>query len=179
LNAIQQRAVEKLEALYRDSGPHLLSWLERRHQDPELARDLLHEAFAAAAHHPERFLEAASPRAWLFAIARNLSATHFRRNRPAVELTPDIPADGAPADDRLAAMRQAISNLQPEWREVLELRLDQELSYEEIAEVLDIPTGTVRSRLHHAVRQLRQDVLKMEKISTPSNHPLPEGYARP
>ena len=52
-------------------------------------------------------------------------------------------------------MRKAIAQLAPELRETLELRIEQELSYEEIAGVLEIPVGTVRSRLHHAVRRLR------------------------
>ena len=52
-------------------------------------------------------------------------------------------------------MREAIRSLSPELRDTLELRLEQELSYEEIAHVLDVPVGTVRSRLHNAVRQLR------------------------
>lgn len=52
-------------------------------------------------------------------------------------------------------MREAIAQLAPELRETLELRLTDELSYEEIASVLGVPVGTVRSRLHNAVRRLR------------------------
>jgi RNA polymerase sigma-70 factor (ECF subfamily) len=53
-------------------------------------------------------------------------------------------------------MREAICCLPEIHREVLELRLRDDLSYEEIAQVLNIPVGTVRSRLHHAVRGLRE-----------------------
>jgi RNA polymerase sigma-70 factor (ECF subfamily) len=60
-------------------------------------------------------------------------------------------------------MRAAITELPGPQRETLMLKLQHELSYEEIAEVLAIPVGTVRSRLHHAVLQLRQ-------IMTGSNH---------
>ena len=68
----------------------------------------------------------------------------------------DVPAAGPRADPRLDEMRQAIAELPGQQRQALELRLREELSYEEIAAVLDIPLGTVRSRLHHAVRRLRQ-----------------------
>ena len=52
-------------------------------------------------------------------------------------------------------MRRAVADLPAEHRETLELRLHHDLSYEDIAQVLGIPVGTVRSRLHNAVRRLR------------------------
>ena len=104
------------------------------------------------------------PRAWLFAIARNMLARHYRRQRDPqaiaqlwYEPAPD------PKDDRLAAMQEAIRELPAELRDTLELRLEQELSYEEITHVLDIPIGTVRSRLHNAVRQLRYAMRNQEE----------------
>lgn len=145
-----------LESLYEDVGPSLLGYLTQRAADPELARDLLQETFAVAVRHPERLQRAASARAYLFGVARNLAITAFRRHRDLETLSADVSIDDAPADARLEWMREAIAQLKPEFREALELRLQQELSYEEIAQVLDIPVGTVRSRLHHAVRQLRR-----------------------
>jgi RNA polymerase sigma-70 factor (ECF subfamily) len=66
-----------------------------------------------------------------------------------------VPAADAQTDERLAAVRAAIASLPEAQRETLELRLRNELSYEEIAAVLGIPVGTVRSRLHGAVKTLR------------------------
>jgi RNA polymerase sigma-70 factor (ECF subfamily) len=60
------------------------------------------------------------------------------------------------ADPRLEVMREGIARLNAASRQVLELRLQRELSYEEMAATLGVPVGTVRSRLHHAVRQLRE-----------------------
>ncbi|MFY9925422.1 MAG: sigma-70 family RNA polymerase sigma factor, partial [Opitutaceae bacterium] len=68
----------------------------------------------------------------------------------------EAPAMTEKSDERLELMRQAISRLPETQREPLLLKLQQELSYAEIADVLDIPVGTVRSRLHHAVLFLRQ-----------------------
>lgn len=65
-------------------------------------------------------------------------------------------AEAEPVDPRLTRMRDAIAALPAKWSEVLQFRIRQELTYEEIAAVLDIPVGTVRSRLHAAVRRLRQ-----------------------
>jgi RNA polymerase sigma-70 factor (ECF subfamily) len=148
---------QSLDELYREVGPRLLAYFQRRHGDPHAAEDLLQETFAAVVRRPESLQIAVSPQAYLFGIARNLSAEDCRRFRPAHELPQDLPAGAAPPPDpRLETMRAAVARLNSALREVVELRLQSELSYEEIAAVLDIPVGTVRSRLHHAVKQLRQ-----------------------
>jgi RNA polymerase sigma-70 factor, ECF subfamily len=67
-------------------------------------------------------------------------------------------AQAAEVDERLGEMRQAMAKLPQEMRETLELRLADDLSYEEIAAVLEIPVGTVRSRLHNAVKKLREEM---------------------
>ncbi len=149
----------RLETLYRDVGPGLLAFLRRTCGDDHAAEDLLQETFFQASRRLERLAEAVSPRAWLFAIARNLAVTARRRWRPIVPVPADAPAPGNAERVQLDAMRQAITELPDGMREALELRLRAELSYEEIAAVLEIPVGTVRSRLHHAVRQLRTALL--------------------
>jgi RNA polymerase sigma-70 factor (ECF subfamily) len=115
---------------------------------------VLQETFLQAMRRPGDLEQAVSPRAWLFGIARHLGQTAARRHRPNVSLH-SLEAPAAPEKDGLADMRHAIVQLSQALREPLELRLREQLSYEEIARVLDIPVGTVRSRLHNAVRQLR------------------------
>jgi RNA polymerase sigma-70 factor (ECF subfamily) len=150
---------EDLDRLYREVGPQLLAWLVRRHGNPTAAEDLLQETFAAALKHPERLWQASSQRAYLFGIARNLTVDSYRRARTTTSLPENLAMEPEqPADPRVERMREAIAKLNPALREVLELRLQAELSYEEIATALAVPVGTVRSRLHHAVKQLRQMV---------------------
>ena len=147
-----------IEGLYYESGPQLLAYLSQRAGDAATAEDLLQETFAAALRHPERVRSASSARAYLFGIARNLAATASRGVRHGEPLPPDLASEPAPSDPRLELLREAIVRLKPEFREVLELRLQQELSYEEIAEALGVPLGTVRSRLHYSVNQLRRSL---------------------
>jgi RNA polymerase sigma-70 factor (ECF subfamily) len=156
-------AVTRLETLYRDLGPGLLAYLRRFFGDPHAAEDLLQETFFQAARRRERLSEAVSPRAWLFAIARNAAATALRRRRPTSVLPDEIPAAPIAEDPRLDAVREAIAELPETLRETIELRLRDELSYEEIAEVMRIPLGTVRSRLHHAMRRLRLAVAETDE----------------
>jgi len=145
-----------VEQLYREHGPALLAYLRRAFVGADSAEDLLHETFLRAMRQGDRLAEAVSPRAWLFTIARNVAISALRRRR-CVPLTVEVAADAGPAEPpELERMRRAIADLPAEQRETLELRLREELSYEEIASVLGVPLGTVRSRLHLAVRRLRE-----------------------
>jgi len=146
-----------LEALYRETGPQLLIYIVQRLGDANFAEDILQETFAIALRNPERVQSASSARAYLYGIARNLVATAYRNRRESEPLPPDLAAETTTEPDgRLELMREAMARLKPDFREALELRLQHELSYEEMAVALQIPVGTVRSRLHHAVGQLRR-----------------------
>jgi RNA polymerase sigma factor (sigma-70 family) len=135
----------------------------------ELADDLLSETFLVAfrrraAYRPMHV----EVRPWLIGIATNLVHGHVRTEtrryralaRASAEPVPSSPDPGESAD-RLAAealrgpLAAALAGLKPRDRDVLLLFAWEELGYEEIAAVLDIPVGTVRSRLHRARRQTR------------------------
>lgn len=152
-----------LETLYKQHGPGLLAFLQRRFGRGQAAEDLLQETFLQALRRMDRLGRAVSPRAWLFGIARHLALTAVRRRRVFSPL-PDSLAAPEPVDDaRLDRMRQAIARLPDGQREPLELRLRDELTYDEIAEVLEIPVGTVRSRLHYSVRRLRDELVEADQ----------------
>ena len=138
-------------SLYQQHGAEVLNYLARR-CPADAAHDLLQETFLQVVRQSDRLGAVTMPRAWLFGIARNILARHYRQQP---ENVIEMPPETAAEDARLPAMREAIAQLAPELRETLELRIEQELSYEEIAGVLDVPIGTVRSRLHNAVRRLR------------------------
>jgi RNA polymerase sigma-70 factor (ECF subfamily) len=151
--------MEDLESLYRLLGPALLAYLRRRVGRRGDAEGLLQETFVIAARQFESLNAADSPKAWLFGVARNLAREQVRRGPRramlAISEEPVAPIE-MEDDERLDAMRVAIDRLPDVQREVLELRLAQDLSYAEIAQALEIPIGTVRSRLHNAVAALRQ-----------------------
>ena len=159
-----QSASELVDRWYGQHASELYNYLVKRCPDAATASDLLQETFLQVVRHSDQLAKVTMPRAWLFAIARNMLARHYRRHRepqPIAQLWYESTPD--PKDDRLAAMQEAIRELPAELRDTLELRLEQELSYEEITHVLDIPIGTVRSRLHNAVRQLRYAMRNQEE----------------
>jgi RNA polymerase sigma-70 factor (ECF subfamily) len=151
--------IAQLEALYCEHGKAILSYLQRRFSQTQAAEDLLQETFVRALRDVKRLDQLASPRAWLFTIARNLGMTALRKKRLASELPAQVSARAeSDIDPRVDLMRDAIARLPEPQREVLALRLRDDLSYEEIAAVLAIPIGTVRSRMHHAVKRLRESL---------------------
>jgi RNA polymerase sigma-70 factor, ECF subfamily len=147
-----------LETIFRECGKDLSTYFARRHGGTEAADDLVQESFLQLARRLRSGQTMCSPRGYLFGIARHLSLAFFRKQGRAAEPL-DIASEqavSAEPDDRLEAAREIIAALPARQREMLDLRFAHDLSYAEIAAALDIPIGTVRSRLHHAVALLRQ-----------------------
>jgi RNA polymerase sigma factor (sigma-70 family) len=143
------------------------AYLQRR-VGPDIADDLAAETFVKAFGARGRYdVSRESARPWLFGIATNVVRHHRRRERRQLAayrrsfVTPTLPdneevedrADAAIASRRLA---RALASLRASQREVLVLHAWADLSYAEIAAALDLPIGTVRSRLHRARRRMRE-----------------------
>ncbi len=112
---------------------------------------------------------------WLYRVTVNYCHNRLRQRQPVQAIT-DLPSgllsdDGPPLEKQLAEramMQQAMERLSPKLRITVILRYYAGLSYAEIAEVLAIPEGTVKSRLHQAIKQLRE-VLAPEVTAVTSN----------
>jgi RNA polymerase sigma-70 factor (ECF subfamily) len=135
----------------------------------ECADDLAAQTFTVAFERRARFrLDAPDARPWLYGIATKLLANHRRREQrqllavARLRLEPEAAVDVAESDWELAG---ALADLAPEYRDLLLLHAWAELSYEEIADSLGIPVGTVRSRLSR-VRAALRAALEPD-ISTP------------
>ncbi|MCD6291270.1 MAG: sigma-70 family RNA polymerase sigma factor [Anaerolineae bacterium] len=137
--------------------------------DPQMAEDMAQEAFLKAWQALPRFRireegESTGFRAWVSRIVVNATIDEMRRQRPATGLDDLTPAGGirpAEALDRVVEaemVRSAIARLPERSRAALILREYEGLSYEEIAEALDIPIGTVMSRLNYARKRLREEL---------------------
>jgi RNA polymerase sigma factor (sigma-70 family) len=130
----------------------------------EAAREVVQETWLAIVRGLPRLRDPAAFRSWAFRIVARRSADWIRRRqrdrahavRGADETErPAAPARSDCADDELATLRLAIRKLPVHHRAVLDLHYRDGLSVREIAAVLDIPAGTVKSRLHHARNTLR------------------------
>jgi len=161
-----------LQDAYETHGRKVMAYLRARLANAHDCEELLQQTFVTIATDPSGYFAADSHGAWLIGIARNHLRDHIRRRRMHTMAGDDldVPVVAVNADDRLEEVRVAIAGLPAAQREVLGLRLRDELSYAEIAEALRIPVGTVRSRIHHAVEALRRQ-LGERSPATVSNRP--------
>ena len=139
--------------------------------NPEDARDVVQDAFVQAFLKLDTFQHSSAFYTWLYRIAFNVAISHRRRKRPSVSvehvressgLEPmdeePGPSENLERDERCRQVRQAIGRLSEEHRVVMVLREIDGCCYETIAEILELPIGTVRSRLHRARLQLRDQL---------------------
>jgi RNA polymerase sigma-70 factor (ECF subfamily) len=150
-----------LAALHDRHAHAILAYLARITGDEPVAQDLLQETFLAAWHGAGTFRSRSKVRTWLFGIAHNKVGHWLRRRRPEsldeddpiVDSGPAVPelADAAWTRERVTA---ALAQLPPPQRAVLELTFYHGLSCAEVAEVLDCPVGTVKSRAYLARQRL-------------------------
>jgi len=157
MNSAIDRSPTDLEELFHRCEGDLMRYFSRRHEGDGVAGDLVQETFAQFARAIQEKQQLKCARGYLFGIARHLSqGVWTRRKSEPLPLDEESSAVAVPEpDDRIGAARETIASLPSLQREILDLRFAQDLSYAEIAEVLGIPVGTVRSRLHNAIAQLR------------------------
>src|SRR5204862_7500632 len=147
-----------------DAAHNLARWLMRNEQD---AQDVVQEAFLRAFKSFGGF-HGSNGRAWLLTIVRNTSYTLLKKNRVA-DLTTSFDEEiHASGDESMSAatilersedtelIREAIDELPAEFREILTLRHQEDLSYKEIADIAQIAPGTVMSRLARARAKLKE-----------------------
>lgn len=150
----------------------IFSLVVRMVKDRELAEDLSQETFIKAYRALSSYDRRRKFSSWLFKIAHNATIDHLRRSR--IETEPlerggpeqtserpqlEDPASPSPLAAAESAdlgrdLERAMATLRTEYREVIELRLKQGLSYQEIAEIMGTPMGTVKTNIHRARKEL-------------------------
>ena len=166
MSANEAEQFERVVVPHLDAAYNLARWLAGNDQDAE---DIAQEACVRAC----RFIgghRGGNARAWLLAIVRNTAFTWLKKNRPHALVSIDDDALAQIEDQSAAAqaafsadkdaLRAALEALPLEFREALVLRELEGLSYKEIAEVAQVPVGTVMSRLARARRQLQDQFAK-------------------
>lgn len=170
-----QKAYAELMGRYRDSVYFMLLKMINNKDD---ADDLTIEAFGKAFNRLNQYTPNYAFSTWLFKIASN-NCIDFIRKRKLKMTSIDAPFDNdegdslgfeikssdrnpeqeAIRDQKIVLLREVVEKLKPRYRELVEMRYFQELSYEEISEKLDLPIGTVKAQLFRA-RDFLYNILK-------------------
>jgi RNA polymerase sigma-70 factor (ECF subfamily) len=153
----QKGKIEAFEELFGRYRNPIYGFFRRRLNNISRAEDMTQDTFTAVLRATERYEPRAKFRTYLYAVALKLLWTERRREARESRTggnAEDLPSPG----DASAAIwiRDAVARLDADHREVLMLREYEQLSYEEIASLLDIPVNTVRSRLFRARGELKQ-----------------------
>ncbi|MDX9941406.1 MAG: sigma-70 family RNA polymerase sigma factor [Bacteroidales bacterium] len=169
-----QRAYSELMDRYKDTIYFMLLKMAGNTEDAE---DLTVEAFGKAFKNLEQYTPDYAFSTWLFKIASNNCIDFLRKKKKNVlnyeaneELNESYKASNLPSDtgdpeekllrsQKVKMMREVVDGLKPRYRQLIELRYFQELSYEEICEELNLPLGTVKAQLFRA-REFLYNILK-------------------
>lgn len=162
--AYQRGAAEAFAELFARYRQPLFGFFRRRLEHAARAEELAQEAFLAVLRGTERWEPRATFRTWLYGIAMKMLWAERRKAAREAGAVPieagDLPtvaaANATGEADAVLAVRQAIARLDEMDREVLLLREYEQLRYEEIAGLLAVPVGTVRSRLFRARMALKE-----------------------
>ena len=139
--------------------------------DEELAADATHDVFLRAYEARSRYQEGRRVDTWLFTIAYNICRNHYRSNAYEAELLATLDAepvtdqqievqlDQAALDEALA---QVLAELPAPLHQIFSLHYQEELTIPQIAEIVGVPEGTIKSRLHKTMNIIRKKLKKYE-----------------
>jgi RNA polymerase sigma-70 factor (ECF subfamily) len=161
-DAMQRAAPEGVEREYLDCAPGLLAFLKGRLRDSALAEDILHDVFVAYCRH-SKTTAIDSPRSYLYQSAHRLSLNALRQRSMDSKIQSRLSSEAAglrtaPAGDPAlaAAALEGLAALNNDEREVLMMRVYGELTFREIADVLNVPLVTVFKRYEDSTRVMRR-----------------------
>lgn len=170
------RSEAAFDVLFRYFAPRIKSYCLRLGCDASAAEEITQDAMVSIWRNAAQFDRSkASASTWIFAIARNLSIDRFRKSRrpqfdpddpalvPDGELPPDLLIERAHTDQGL---RKIMESLSANERSVLLLSFFENLSHSEISRRLDIPMGTVKSRIRLAFAKIRSALDQQDRTSS-------------
>lgn len=173
--------IEAVAALMQRYQHRLYRYLLRLARHPDTAEDLFQQTWLRVMERIRTYDPRRSFEGWLFGVAHNLAIDHLRRYQPE-SLDEPLPSGDSRTEliagagpgaleqllsrERAGWLAEAVADLPLLFREVLTLRFEEEMKLEEMAAVLGLPLGTVKTRLHRALKHLRQALeVKLETRS--------------
>ena len=164
ITRIRARDLRAFESLYRRYHPRLSRFLTNLLRRPHLVEEVLNDTMMVVWNKPDSYNGASRLSTWIFAIGYRKALKALRRyDDPLEDLQADSRPTGEPGPEIQLGRRQAheallgaMGELSPDHRAVVDLTYFHEMGYREIAEVMDCPVDTVKTRMFHARRHLKR-----------------------
>jgi RNA polymerase sigma factor (sigma-70 family) len=164
LVAVRARDLRAFEQLYRRYQPRLTRFVANLVRRPQVVEEVVNDTLMVMWDRSDSFSGASKLSTWLFTIAyRKALRARTRQDEPVEDHglehrpSPDAGPDHALGRDRTrTALLSAMDDLSPDHRAVIDLTYFHEIGYREIAEIMDCPVDTVKTRMFHARRHLRR-----------------------
>ena len=140
-------------------------FISRLSANPETAEDIFQDTWLTVIRRIHSLKKTDAFSTWLYRIARNKVYQQFRRKKKLSELDENIAVPNNTENDVFspedaAKVHRCLKKLLPEYREVLMLRFLEQMSYEQISQVINCRLGTVKSRIHYAKLALKKEMEK-------------------
>lgn len=177
---VREGDVAKLGILFERHHGKLYNFLVRLTNRRDVSEDLVQEVFFRMMKYGHSFRGEAPFAVWMYQLARNVATDHFRKWRhesPTDEFTEEkadndpLPSELAEQNEHTALLKQALAQLTADKREVLVLAKYQELKLEEVAKILDCPIGTVKAKVHRALKDLKMEYDKLTGVKKMTKAP--------
>lgn len=159
---------DHIRQLYDEYADQIYRFLYWQTGDPLLAEDITSEVFMRAWKHRE-MLEQGNQRAWLYRVARNLITDNYRRKKETAisedyEPVSDINLhDDAARREEIIRVRKVVAELSPLSRSVIILRFFEQLSSQEVADIMNKTPGNVRILQYRALKELKSKLTNHDK----------------
>jgi RNA polymerase sigma factor (sigma-70 family) len=165
---VRNGAGETLGVLFDRYHAPLFNFYSKLTGDRTLSEDLVQEVFLRILRYRQTYQPGTPFRAWIYQIARNARVDHYRKSPRHITFEPEMappvmPKDSAQQSEEAALLHRALMQMSEDKREILILSRFQELKYEEIARLLGCELGTVKTRIHRAIQELRQTFKQLER----------------
>jgi RNA polymerase sigma-70 factor (ECF subfamily) len=164
---VRNGAGETLGVLFDRYHTPLYNFYSKLTGDRTLSEDLVQEVFLRILKYRQSYQPGTPFRAWIYQIARNARVDHYRKTPKHITFEPEMapavmPKDSAQHSEEAELLHRALMQMPEEKREILILSRFQELRYDEIARLLGCELGTVKTRIHRAIQELRQTFRQLE-----------------
>lgn len=173
MEQVMQGDLQKASALFESYNKKLYSFFVRLTFDKDLSHDLTQNVFLRMLKYRKSYRKGASFRPWIYQIARNVLADHFRKSdgkwmsdfdeveKMGIQTFDEHKSEEHQEQEKI--LHRSLARLPDDQREVLVLSRFQEMKYEEIAAITNTTVSNIKIKVHRAIKKLRQTYFEIEK----------------